>query len=404
MKKIALLGGSFNPFHNGHKAMLDAAIKGINPDTVIIMPAKKPPHKMAYMGVKDIDRFNMLKCLEKDYDNVIVSDMELKTPGFSYTKDTVFKLKKLYPDSIIYFIMGGDSIENFEKWREPDTIVKYACICVCIRNEANVDYVKDKITYLKDKIGGNYYILNFERIDISSTMIRNNILNNISCRGLLPDSILEYIIENNLYRKTGNGYSLKELVEIMEQELLKSRYIHSLGVMNCAADLAVIYNVDINRAMTAGILHDCAKIYSAAELINICGQNNVYLSANEKSDEQTTKNLVHSKAGSIIAHNIYFIDDEEILSAIYYHTVGRPAMTMLEKIIFVADYIEPGRKQLTNPPLDEIRRIAYEDIDKSVELICKNTIDYLNSIEKYVDNNTLETYDYYKAIREDKNE
>ena len=309
MKKIALLGGSFNPFHNGHKAMLDAAIKGINPDTVIIMPAKKPPHKMAYMGVKDIDRFNMLKCLEKDYDNVIVSDMELKTPGFSYTKDTVFKLKKLYPDSIIYFIMGGDSIENFEKWREPDTIVKYACICVCIRNEANVDYVKDKITYLKNKIGGNYYILNFERIDISSTMIRNNILNSISCRGLLPDSILEYIIENNLYRKTGNGYSLKELVEIMEQELLKSRYIHSLGVMNCAADLAVIYNVDINRAMTAGILHDCAKIYSAAELINICGQNNVYLSANEKSDEQTTKNLVHSKAGSIIAHNIYFLDD-----------------------------------------------------------------------------------------------
>lgn len=404
MKKIALLGGSFNPFHNGHKAMLDAAIKGINPDTVIIMPAKKPPHKMAYMGVKDIDRFNMLKCLEKDYDNVIVSDMELKTPGFSYTKDTVFKLKKLYPDSIIYFIMGGDSIENFEKWREPDTIVKYACICVCIRNEANVDYVKDKITYLKNKIGGNYYILNFERIDISSTMIRNNILNNVSCRGLLPDSILEYIIENNLYRKTGNGYSLKELVEIMEQELLKSRYIHSLGVMNCAADLAVIYNVDINRAMTAGILHDCAKIYSAAELINICGQNNVYLSANEKSDEQTTKNLVHSKAGSVIAHNIYFIDDEEILSAIYYHTVGRPAMTMLEKIIFVADYIEPGRKQLTNPPLDEIRKTAYEDIDKSVELICKNTIDYLNSIEKYVDNNTLETYDYYKAIREDKNE
>lgn len=398
MMKIALFGGSFNPFHNGHLAMLDALEEGLEPDVVMIMPSKKPPHKISYKGIKDSDRLNMLRTLENRYNNILVSDMELTRPGFTYTKDTLSDLAEMYPDAKLYFVLGGDSIMNFDKWNAPNVIAKLATICICARDKADYSNIEAKIEELKSSLGGEYIILDFEKVDVSSTLIRNRLEQGLDCSDYMPDSIYKYILDNNLYLDNNKPYTLDELIDLIQMELSAKRFNHSVGVMETAASLAQTYNVDVKRAKIAGILHDIAKPFNVREIINICRQNGVELSDDEKCSDENILNLGHSKAGSIIAKNIYFIDDEEILSSIYYHTVGRPVMTMLEKIIFVADYIEPSRKQPTNPPLDVIREIAYKDIDKCVAIICENTVNYLKQEGKPIDNSTLETYNFYKNL------
>ena len=137
-------------------------------------------------------------------------------------------------------------------------------------------------------------------------------------------------------------------------------------------------------------MHDCAKGLSDTQLIGTVKGGNIEISAVETENPE----LLHAKAGSILARSKYGVEDEDIISSIYYHTTGRPDMSLLEKIIFIADYIEPNRAHI--PQIDSIRRIAFTDIDKAVALACKNTIDYLNGSSGKIDRITIETYDYYK--------
>lgn len=396
MMKIALLGGSFNPFHNGHLAMLKATEEGLKPDVVMIMPSKKPPHKISYKGIKDSDRLNMLKTLEKDFGNIIVSDMELSRPGFTYTKDTLSDLAEMYPDAKLYFIMGGDSIMNFDKWNAPNVIAKLATICICARDKADYKAIEDKIDFLKEHVGGEYIILDFDKVNVSSTLIRSRLEEGLDCSEFIPKPIYEYILANNLYIDCNKPYTFEELIDLIQMELSAKRFNHSIGVMNTAIDLAKTYGLDQEKARIAGILHDIAKPFNVREIVNICRQNGKDLTEEESANDENILNLGHAKAGSIIAKNIYFIEDEDILSAIYYHTVGRPNMSLLEKIIFVADYIEPNRTQPTNPPLDDLRELAFIDIDKCVALICENTINYLKNADKSLVKSTVDTYNYYK--------
>ena len=176
----------------------------------------------------------------------------------------------------------------------------------------------------------------------------------------------------------------------LKENLNAKRYIHSIGVSNTAACLAMRYGYDHKKAYLAGLLHDCAKGLKDVQLLETVRQAGIVLS----DVEEANPDLLHSKAGSIVAREKYGIDDEEIQGAIYHHTTGRPGMTLLEKIIFVADYIEPNRTNL--PGLDRIRVTAFTDIDESIALICKNTLDHLKTSAKAIDRNTVATYEYYR--------
>ncbi|HJB94372.1 MAG TPA: bis(5'-nucleosyl)-tetraphosphatase (symmetrical) YqeK [Candidatus Mediterraneibacter intestinigallinarum] len=185
----------------------------------------------------------------------------------------------------------------------------------------------------------------------------------------------------------------EKLIDIrknLSKKLKKERFEHTIGVMYTAASLAMCYGEDIEKALTAGLLHDCGKFCPAKEQIRLCEKYAISLSESELAMPA----LIHAKLGAYLAENKYKIKDREILDAITWHTTGRPAMTMLEKILYIADYIEPNRKII--PGLEEIRGIVFQDIDRAIYLSAKRTVRYLEDGGKSVDPMTVSTCEYYK--------
>lgn len=175
----------------------------------------------------------------------------------------------------------------------------------------------------------------------------------------------------------------------MKKKLDEYRYEHTLGVMYTAAALAMRYGVDMQRALLAGLLHDCAKCYSDDKKMELCKKYGVHLADIEKKNTA----LIHARLGAVLAKEKYGIDDDAVCHAIASHTTGAPAMDKLQQIIFIADYIEPHRNRAGN--LDSIRRAAFEDMDEACRMILEDTLKYLKDSPKMVDPMTKETYDYY---------
>lgn len=191
-----------------------------------------------------------------------------------------------------------------------------------------------------------------------------------------------------------------DIIEIqrhLKKKQSEHRFTHSLGVQYTSICLAMKYGYDLSKAELAGILHDCAKHYSAEKLIKICEKNKIPIT----DSESKSPFLLHAKVGALLAVDKYGVTDNTVLDAIRCHTTGKPAMTMLEKIVFVADYIEPGRNNAPN--LDTLRQLSFENIDEAVLAILQQTLDYLEGKKQDIDQHTVETYNYYKHLlgRED---
>lgn len=182
----------------------------------------------------------------------------------------------------------------------------------------------------------------------------------------------------------------KEIRKAIKKKQDQKRYYHTLGVAYTATALAMKYQVDLKKAEVAGLLHDCAKCLSHEEKIEICEKNGIEMTEVEKRNPF----LLHAKAGCFLARTEYEVEDQDILNAILNHTTGRPDMSLLEKIVFIADYIEPGRDQAPN--LEALRKLAFEDIDRTLLWILEDTLTYLQSGGGETDPMTQITYDYYK--------
>ena len=197
-------------------------------------------------------------------------------------------------------------------------------------------------------------------------------------------------------------WSVAKLRKEMEKTLEPKRYEHTLGVAYTAATLAMVHGADMEKALTAGMLHDCAKCLSHHKQVQICEKKRLKLSEMEASEDSP---LIHAKAGSILAYEEYGVTDEDILNAISYHTTGRPHMSILEKIIYIADYIEPGRKHAKRTTdasdtylqsLAATRKLAYMDLDETLCRILSDTLTYLFQKAGKIDSMTMETYEYYR--------
>ncbi len=182
------------------------------------------------------------------------------------------------------------------------------------------------------------------------------------------------------------------LYEQMEKTLKRRRYIHSVGVAGTSACLAMKYGEDVYKAQIAGILHDCAKSYDDSELVRLCKKNKIEISGFEEKHGF----LLHAKFGAFLAKETYGIKDEDILNAIRWHTTGRENMSLLEKIVFISDYIEPTRTKATN--ISEIRNKTFNgtDIDETLVMIMGNTIHYLEDSSESIDATTTTAYEFYK--------
>lgn len=187
---------------------------------------------------------------------------------------------------------------------------------------------------------------------------------------------------------------IRKIRKSMEKLQDTKRYEHTLGVAYTATALAMRYGASLKNAEMAGLLHDCAKCMSDEKRLAICEKHNISINEIEKRNPF----LLHAKVGSFLAMEEYHVDDSDVINAILNHTTGRPGMSLLEKIIFVADYIEPGRKQAPN--LTEIRKLAFMDLDQALIRILRDILEYLQSTGSECDPMTRKTYEYYVGLYE----
>lgn len=184
---------------------------------------------------------------------------------------------------------------------------------------------------------------------------------------------------------------ISDIKRNMEKRQDSARFEHTLGVSYIAAALAMRYGCDIKKAQLAGLLHDCAKHYSEEKILQSCEKYNISMTDVERENPF----LLHAKLGAFLAMHKYHVEDEEIVEAILVHTTGKPDMSLLDKILYVADYIEPGRDKAPN--LSEIRALAFTDLDAALRQILEDTITYLKEKEGPMDEMTCRAWEYYKG-------
>ena len=185
-------------------------------------------------------------------------------------------------------------------------------------------------------------------------------------------------------------YDLKLLQKQMKEELSDDRFEHTIGVMYTAESLAMRYGVDMTKAAVAGLLHDCAKCIPNAQKIKMCKKNDIEITEMEEKNPS----LLHAKLGAYMAEAAYGVDDPEILSAIKWHTTGKPDMSMLDIIIYMADYIEPNRDKAPN--LKQIRKLCFENIEEALYQVLEGNLEYLSDRPDMIDPMTKISYDFYK--------
>lgn len=195
-----ILGGTFNPIHNAHIELATAALKQFHLDKVLLMPNNKPAYKSLYDIVSNEDRAEMVKLAVQGIDGLEFSDMELNRPGLTYTCDTLKLLNMRYPQTEWYFIMGGDSIMYFDKWKEPEKIVRYATLIVSVRNDIDKTTIHHKIEELQSKYSGCRILFEeIEAVDISSSMLRKMINMNEDVSSYMDKRVVDYIKDRQLY-------------------------------------------------------------------------------------------------------------------------------------------------------------------------------------------------------------
>lgn len=185
-------------------------------------------------------------------------------------------------------------------------------------------------------------------------------------------------------------YDLKLLQKQMKEELCADRYEHTLGVMYTAEALAMRYGQDMTKAAVAGLLHDCAKCIPNGQKIRLCRKHEIEISEMEEKNPS----LLHAKLGAYMAKKVYGVEDEEIISAIRWHTTGKPDMSMLDMIVYMADYIEPNRDKAPN--LKEIRKLTFENIEEALYQVLEGTLLYLSDRPEAIDPATKVSYEFYK--------
>lgn len=385
--KIGIMGGTFNPIHNGHILIAQAAYEYCSLDKVWFMPTGVSYLKEQSEILPAEHRLKMTELAIADYEYFEVSDFEVKREGNTYTADTLKALHALYPEYDFYFILGADSFVSIEKWKEVDAIMRLCTLVTVVRDDVDKENLLLQKENLQNKWQAKVILVPFAKTDISSSEIRKRLRQGLNVKEFVPAKVEAYMQSEKLYVEDDFLVSLDQKIRDAQTP---SRYEHTIGVVKVAELLALQYGVELQKAKIAALLHDCAKCIPFEEQLSLCEKYQVPLRVMEKANTE----LLHSKLGAVLAKELYDICDTDILESIKNHTTGRPKMSTLEKIIFVADYIEPGRYKAENLPM--IRKMAFENLDGAVQKILEDTLNYLKRTGCAIDESTVKTLEYYK--------
>lgn len=397
-KSIAIMGGTFDPIHNGHLVTAEAVRHRFNVDKVIFIPTGKPAHKTQQRITPNEHRYLMAVLATMRNENFQVSRIEIDRPGTTYTIDTVEALKKMCrPDVRLYFITGADAIHQIMSWKEPERLLSLCDFVAVTRPGYDRDRLFGDIRQIREKYTSRIHFMEVPALAISSSDIREREKRGEPIKYLLPQAVEDYIHKFCLYRDTEKDevkfmLDLGVIQEKLQSALSIKRYIHTMGVANEAERLAEIFGTqyDKQKARIAGLLHDCAKDFPPEMRERFCKEYKVPVDDYMKE----VPDLIHPFLGAEVAKREYLVTDEEILGAIRFHTTGRANMSLLEKIIYVADYIEPNREPFEG--LEEARRLAYLDLDMAMKYILEETIKYVKTRGRELHPFSIEALEYYK--------
>ena len=384
--KIAIYGGTFNPPHRGHVESLQAVYEQAKPDRVLVIPASIPPHKELAAGSPDAEeRLELTRLAFKELPYAEVTDMELTRTGKSYTSDTVAELLRKYPDAALMLALGTDMFLSFETWHEYRYLIDNVTMLVFARREGEDEKIFKYGEYLESKYGAKINYIMHDPLPISSSEIRRLLPRRLG-RELLPGAVFARIVKNGDYAAKPDFPWLREQSYAY---LSPKRIPHVQGCEWEAVRLAKRWGESEEDAAEAGILHDITKKLVLSEQLILSEKygiiNDTYETANVK--------LLHAKTGAALARDLFNISDR-VYSAIRWHTTGKPDMTLLEKIIYMADYIEPNRDF---PGVDKLRKLAYEDLDAAMALGLKMSLEDIRSYGAEPYEVTVSAYEWYKA-------
>lgn len=388
---IGIYGGTFDPPHWGHITAARAAMEQLKLDRLVLIPDRVPPHKALPEGSASPEqRLEMAALAAAELGKrAEVSDRELRRSGPSYTSDTLAELRREYPEDTLWLLMGSDMFLSLQTWHAPEEIMALARIAPFSREaEDESAAFAAQQSRLERAYGAQIRIVqNPEVRELSSTEVRAALA---AGRGsdLLPPAVYGYVLREHLYgtHKALTGLTPDELRPIALSYLKPKRMPHVLGTEQEAVRLVRRYGGDETQARIAALLHDCTKKLDMAQQLALCEKYGIMLD----ELEQRALKLLHSKTGAAIARDVFGVEDA-VYDAILYHTTGKPDMTRLEKIIYLADYIEPTRDF---PGVDELRKTVYEDMDKGLLMGLTMTIQEMEEMGNPVHHLTRDARDY----------
>ena len=372
MERIGIYGGTFNPTHIGHIRAANCAVNALDLKKLLLIPSNISPHKALPEGsASPQQRLEMLGLAIRNVsDRIEVSNIELRRGGTSYTWQTLQQLTQEYPDRELVLLMGTDMFLSLDSWREPDKIFAMASIGVFYRGDPQEE---EKIRLQKEKLtaqGVKVYLVNNPVNAISSTDLRRLLAFDCAA-SYLPDGVAEYIKANGLFGAGKNNRQLSEaeLEKKVTTLLNPNRVAHVLGCQDTAVKLARCWGADVEDAARAALLHDVTKALPPQLQLTLCREYGIVLDIFSQENPKT----LHALTGSLVAERI-FGERQSVIDAIRWHTTGKPGMNVLEKIIYVADYMEPNRDF---PGVEKLRSLAFENLDGALKLGLEMTLSLL---------------------------
>ncbi len=334
MKKLLIFGGTFDPIHNGHIKMLLGAIKKIQPDLSLIIPTKNPPLKDSIPTASSRERVAMINLAIANLPKVKVCDYEIKSKSNSksYTYLTIKYLKNIYKNYDLYFLVGMDRLNDFDQWKNYEQILKNVTLVVAGRDNQKAKF-------------DNAIMLSIDETNISSNQLRKS-----PNKKYLNFNVVKYIAKNGVYARS----QIKSLMS-------DYRYQHTLRVAKTALEICSIKNKNLSKkAYIAAMYHDVAKEFNRDQILELLGNK-----FNRK--RFPTAHTLHGCASAVYVKENFFINDKEILDAIYNHVIPPKKPSILSKIIYCADKLEPARTKKDMPNRAKLLALAKTNLNKAYE-------------------------------------
>ena len=386
--KIGIYGGTFNPPHLGHLAAARAAAAALGLDRLVFVPDGIPPHKAMPAGSPiQAQRLEMVSILADQLlqpELTAVWDTELRRPGKSYTSDTLRQAAARWPGAELWLLVGTDMFLTLHQWHEPEAVLSLAGVCAFGRSTEDTEAMfAPQRERLHRQFGAQVVTMAIpDLVEVSSTDLRE-LLAKGEGREYLPQAVYGYILRKKLY---GTQADLTQLADedlrCVSYSMVKAkRLAHIRGTEEEAVRLAGRWGADVEMMRRAAILHDCTKYLTRQEHLDICDRYQIPLDSMERGAEK----LLHAKSGAALAKYVFGVGDEAF-QAILYHTTGRGDMSLPEKLLYLADYIEPTR---AFPEVGAMRRMAYKDLDQAVLMGVELSIQEMLERNRIVHPNTL---------------